>query len=81
MNQRGVEKCTTGSATSLGKHSDGNHAQGDLTGGPSTVTSTKKKVKDKRQKLSRENYKEVMCAFYMSLEKPFGSQTENTFTI
>ena len=81
MNQLGVEKCTTGSATSLGKHSDGNHAQGDLPGGPSRVTSTKIKEKDKRQKLSKENCKEVMYAFYVSLEKPFGSQTENTFII
>ena len=80
-NQPGVEKCTTGSATSLGKHSDGNHAQGDLPAGPSRVTPTKKKEKDKRQKWSREDYKEVMYAFYMSLEKPSGSHTENTFTI
>ena len=29
-NQPGVEKCTTGSATSLEKLSDGNHAQEDL---------------------------------------------------
>ena len=80
-NQPGVEKCTTGSATSLGKHSDGNHAQGDLPAGPSRVTPTKKKEKDKRQKWSREDYKEVMYAFYMSLEKPSGSHTENTFSI
>ena len=46
-NQPGVKKCTTGSATSLGKHSDGNHAQGDLPAGPSRVTPTKKKQKDK----------------------------------
>ena len=48
LNQPGVEKCTTGSATSLGKHSDGNHAQGDLPTGPSRVIPTKKKEKDKR---------------------------------
>ena len=48
-NQPGVEKCTTGSVTSLGKHSDGNHAQGDLPAGSSRVTPTKKgkKTKDK----------------------------------
>ena len=78
-NQPGV--CTTGSATSLGKHSDGNHAQGDLPAGPSRVIPTKKKEKDKRQKWSREDYKEVMYPFYMSLEKPSGSHTENTFSI
>ena len=47
-NQPGVQKCTTGSATSLGKHSDGNHAQGDLPAGTSRVTPTKKKEKEKR---------------------------------
>ena len=67
------------SATSLEKHSDGNKAQGDLTAGPSRVTLTKKKEKDKRQKRSREDYKEVMYAFYMSLEKLARSHTENTF--
>ena len=79
--QPGVEKCTNGSATSLGKQSDGNHAQGYLPAGPSRVTPTKKKEKDKRQKWSREDYKEVMYAFYMSLEKPPGSHTEKSFSI
>ena len=54
--------------TSLGKHSDGNHTQGDQPAGPSRVTPTKKKKKDK----------ELMYAFYISLEKPSGSHTENT---
>ena len=49
-NQPGVEKCTTGSATSLGKQSDDKHAQGDLPAGPPRVTLTKKKEKYKRQK-------------------------------
>ena len=48
-NQPGVKKCTTESATSLQKHSDGNQTQGDL--------SVKKKEKDKIQKWSREDYK------------------------
>ena len=43
----------------------------DLPAGPSIVTPTKKKEKDKTQKWSREDYKEVMYAFYMSLEKPW----------
>ena len=80
-NQPGVEKCTAGLTTSLDKHSDDNHAQGDLPAGPSRVKPTQKKEKDKRQKCSRENYKEVMYAFYMSLEKLAGSHTENTFRI
>ena len=65
-NQPGIEKCTTGSATSLRKHFDGNHAQGDLPEGPSRVRPTKKKEKNKRQDWSREDYKEVMYAFYVS---------------
>ena len=81
LNQPRVEKCTTGSATSSEKRSDGNHAQGDLPAGPSRATSTKKKEKDKRQKWSKEDYKEVMYAFYMSLEKSAGNRTENTFSI
>ena len=80
-NQPGVKKCTTGSATSLEKHSDGKHAQGDLPAGLSRVTVTKKKEKGKRQKWSREDYKKVMYAFYMSLQKPAGSHTENNFSI
>ena len=80
-NQPGVEKCITGSTASLEKHSDGTQAQGDLPAGPSIVPLTTKKEKDKRQKWSREDYKEVMYAFYMSLEKLAGSYTENTFKI
>ena len=80
-NQPGVKKCTTGSAASLEKHSDGNQTQGDLPAGPSRVTPTTKKEKEKRQKWSRDDYKEVMHAFYMSLEKPAGSHSENTFKI
>ena len=77
----GSKICTTGSATSLEKHSDGNHAQRDLPAGPPRVTLTKTKGKDKIQKWRRGGYKEVMYAFYMSLEKPDGSHTEHTFRI
>ena len=48
MHNPGIEKFTTRLAASLEKHSDGNHAQGDLPAGPSRVTLTKKKEKDKR---------------------------------
>ena len=76
-NQPGVEKCLTGSATSLEQNSDGNHAQGDLPAGSSRVTTIKKKEKRQKTKWRREDYKEMMYAFYMSLEKPAGSHTEN----
>ena len=65
-NQPRVEKCSTGSATSLEKHSDGNQAK---------KQRKRQNTKDKRQKWSREDYKKVMYAFYMSLEKPAGSHT------
>ena len=58
-----------GSTTSLEKHSDGNHAQGDLPAGPSRATPTKKKEKNERQKWGREDYKEVMYAFYIPIKK------------
>ena len=74
-NKPGVEKCTTGSVTSLEKHSDHKHAQGDLPAGQSRVTPRKKKEKDRRQKWSRKDFKEVMYAFYMSIEKPAESHT------
>ena len=77
----GVEKCTNKSTTSLEKHSDGDQAQVNLPAGPSRVTQTRKKEKYKRQKWSREDYKEVTYAFYMSLKNPAGSHTENTFSI
>ena len=64
----GVEKCTNKSTTSLEKHSDGDQAQVNLPAGPSRVTQTRKKEKDKRQKWSREDYKEVTYAFYMSIK-------------
>ena len=66
-NQPGVKKCTTGSRASLEKHSDGRPTtlmvEGDLPAGPSRATPTTKKEKDKRKKLSREDYKEVIYAF------------------
>ena len=75
------KQLTSGSATSLEKHADGNHAQGDLPASPSRVTPTKKKEKDKRRKWSSEDYKEVMYDFFMSLEKLAGCNTENIFRI
>ena len=86
-NEPGVKKCTTELTTSLEKQSDGNQAQGDLPAAPSRVTPAKKNEKDERQKWSRVqktkwsrvDYKKVMYAFHMSLEKPGGTYTEITF--
>ena len=65
-------------ANSLEKHSDDNYAQGDLPARPYRERSTRKKEKNKREKWRKEDYEEVMYAFYISLEKPAGSHTENT---
>ena len=54
---------------------------GDLPAGLSRVTPTMKKERDKRQKWTREDYNEVMYAFYLSLKKLAGSHTKNTFRI
>ena len=59
----------------------GNQAHGDLQADPSRGTPTANTKKGKRQKWCRETYKEVMSAFYMSLEKPVVNQTGNTFKI
>ena len=59
----------------------GNQAHGDLQADPSRGTPTANTKKDKRQKWCRETYKEVMSAFYMSLEKPVVNHTGNTFKI
>ena len=59
----------------------GNQTHGDLQADPSRGTPTANTKKDKRQKWCRETYKEVMSAFYMSLEKPVVNQTGNTFKI
>ena len=76
-----VKKSTTGLAVALEKHSNGNHGQGDLLAGSSRVTLTNEKEKDKRQKWSREDFKEGMYVFYMPFRKAAGIHTENTFSI
>ena len=60
------KQLTSGSATSLERHSDGNHAQGDLPASPSRVTPTKKKEKDKKQKWGREDYMYDVYFLYVS---------------
>ena len=52
-NQPGVEKCTSGWATSLEKHSDSKQARGYLPAGPYRVTPTKTKEKDKKTKMEQ----------------------------
>ena len=66
---------------SLEKYADDNQEQGHLPAGPSRVTPKTKREKDKRQKWFSGDHKKVMHAFYMSLEKPAGRHTENTFKI
>ena len=80
-NQAEVEKLATELATSSDENFDGNQASGNPTAGPSKSPPPKNKRKGKRQKWSREDYIEVMYAFYMSLEKPKDNHTKNTYRI
>ena len=80
-NQAEVEKLATVLATSPDQSVDGNQAQGNPTAGPSQKTPPKNKEKLKRKKWSREEYIEVMYAFYMSLERPKDNHTKNTYRI
>ena len=66
-NQDGVEKWATGS-TSSNTDVNGNQNRQCSNLGPSDTTSTKAKPK-KRQKWSREEYKEILYCFYCALEK------------
>ena len=60
-NQPGVKKFTTGSATFLEKHSNGNQAQGDLAAVPSRVTPTKKKRQKTKDRNGAENIIKKRC--------------------
>ena len=67
-NQDGVEKWTPG-LTSSNTDLNGNQNRQCSNLGPSDTTSTKAKPK-KRQKRSREEYKEILYCFYCALENP-----------
>ena len=67
-NQDGVKKWATGS-TSSNTDVNGNQNRQCSNLGPSDTTSTKAKPK-KRQKRSREEYKEILYCFYCALENP-----------
>lgn len=81
LSQLGVEKCTTDSASSPNKTLNGHRERDNPKPGPTEKIPPKSKQKEKRIRWTREDYTDVMYAFYMSLEKPSGSHTENTFNI
>ena len=81
LNQLGIGKYTTGSATSSNENLNGHQARVEPNAGPSVNPSNKTNQKEKRTKWTREDYSEVMYAFYMSLEKPSGNNTDNTFKL
>ena len=81
LSQLGVEKCTTDSASSPNRALNGHRNRDRPTSGPTEKIPTKIKEKEKRIRWTREDYFEVMYAFYLSLEKPSGSHTENTYNI
>ena len=70
-NQGGVKKCTTGSKSSR-NHLDGSQNQQHSNLGPleSTATDTRLKMKEKCQKWSREELKEIFYCFHYTLENP-----------
>ena len=81
LNQLEVEKCTTDSVTSSNNELNGHQEQENPPPGPSVSTSPKTKSKEKRVKWSREDYKEMMHAFYYSLSKPSSNHTQNTYKL
>jgi len=82
LSQLGVEKCTTSSASSLDSTLNG-HQERDDPPNPSPTEKTQPKIKQKEKRIrwTREDYTDVTYAFYMSLEKPSGNHTENTYNI
>ena len=70
-NRDGVEKWTTGS-TSSNTVLNGNQNRQCTNLGPSDTISikTKPKMKEKRQKWSRQEYKEILYCFCYALENP-----------
>ena len=81
LSQLGVEKCTTDSASSPNYTSDGHQERESPNSGPSEKEPPTKNQKEKRIRWSREDYSDVMYAYYKSLEKPSGNHTDNTYNI
>ena len=81
--QGGVEKWTTGSVSSRNYLNGNQNCQCSNLGPPeSTPTDTRPKKKEKRQKWSREELKEIVYCFYFALENPSETcTTERTYKL
>ena len=82
-NQGGVEKWTTGSNSSRNDLDGNQNRQCSNLGPPeSTPTDTRPKMKEKRQKWSREELKKIFYSLYYALENPSETcTTERTYKL
>ena len=82
-NQAGIEKSVTRVGTSQPQSLE-NHQNRSITniGTPdSTPQTMPPKEKKKRQKWTREDYKQIMFSFYKALDQPGKNNTEQTYEI
>ena len=78
-NQTGSEKYAAGTNSSP-EHPSGPQNQEKLILGPLDSPSPKKR-KTKRTKWTREQYKQVMTAFYQAINEPENNNTKRTYEI
>jgi len=79
VDQPGVEKLATESISSQKESLDGHQDRRNSNLGPLDSIPTQNQKK-KRQKWTREEYKDVMYCFYYTLENPLMNNTDGTFT-
>ena len=82
-NQAGIEKSVTSVGTSQPQSME-DHQNRSLTnlGTPDSTSQTMpQKEKKKRQKWTREDYKQIMFSFYKALDQPIKSSTQQTYEI
>ena len=77
VNQVEVEKCTTGANSSNTKALESFQDESTTQIGPLDSRSTNQILKKPRQKWTREEYKQVMIAYYQALEQPSNKNTTN----
>ena len=72
-----VEKCTTGTNSSNPQALESFQDENTTQIGPLDSRSTNQILKKPRQKWTREEYKQVMIAYYQALEQPSNKNTTN----
>ena len=79
-NQAGGEKCTTGTNSAHPQASEGNHTEEQPQQGPLDDQSVP--TKKKREKWQRDEYKQIMKAYYTAIDHPSDdSNTKQTYAI